>query len=603
MVTPFFDHHGPISINRRTDARLRLRQLAQAAREVLPGDWLSAVGQRARNAAADAAEDEAAQAHNGLVAWTTRPSAAGDVMADMLERYAGARAADMSEGDIRERAVELARRAQALHFDCTGKGGEWHAWERLCAWVTGYGGVIRLTKTARTLKAWTLRACDPRWWRRQLRRYVAHLYEKGAYELGRIGAASNQWYCSDRAVKRRVQQVQQNMAMMAATAIENEAGQKMSLLDVASRSVSNKAIRRGELMTRIRGCEEYANTAGLCGVFTTNTCPSRFHSQIKGGGSNKKWDGSLPDSAQKWLCTQWARLRAKWAREDIKVMGFRVAEPHHDGCPHWHMLLWCESRHVERVRETMVAQWLKEDGDEPGAAEYRCKVIDMLPGMAAGYISKYIAKNIDDAHVEEGHIDDEAPSIELGADLLGDMEIKPSMRVEAWAATWRIRQFQAIGQPSVTVWRELRRVTLDQAAAGSDAMIHAWLAAHRERDRLASWQRYMRAQGGAMLARNDYRLCVHTIERERQGRYGAMRAAWACGVTDRARVGEQCVTPSQRREWGAVGFAARHAAPPWTRFNNCTRHNGAKVGSVVGALAKMREALGLGADFSEHGPP
>lgn len=607
MIAVHHETAGPLHINTRANARQRLAVLARAVREWLPREWQGAIDKRARAKAAQAAAAEAAGRANGLTTWTTRPKARGDVLADMLARYSGARAADMSEADIRQRAEVLAERARKMNFSAAWPT-PWDAWGSLCEWVASNGGVIALTTKAKTLTSWAARASCARWWRRQLRRYVARLYEAGAYELGRVGADTGQWYCSDRAVIRRVQQVRANDAMLKATAIENEAGQQMTLWDCAQRSVSNKTIRRGELMTRIRGCEEWADAAGLVGLFTTNTCPSRFHSQRKGGGANPNYDGSTPAKAQKWLSTQWARLRAKWARDGIKVMGFRVAEPHHDGCPHWHMLIWCQQGDADEVADTMRAWWLKDSGEEPGAAEHRCRIKKMERGGAAGYIAKYIAKNIDDAQVGE-HMDDEAPALSVGPDLLGDLEVKPSMRVEAWASMWAIRQFQPIGQPPVTVWRELRRVTLQQAGAGSDALIHAWIAAHRERDRRADWCKYMRAQGGAMLARRDYRLCVHHVGRQVKGRYETTVQAWACGVTDARRAALHVlgaaapVTPSQRRQWGGAGFAAAHRAAPWTSFNNCTRHNRADVGDAMAELENTRRRLGLGADWNETGPP
>lgn len=448
---------------------------------------------------------------------------------------------------------------------------------------------------AQQLEGLIARVQCPLWWRRQLRRAAARKREAEGIARAEVCATRRQPYVTTDTVRRHIGQKARNAEMLAGTEIESACGQVITLATAAASSTSNKAIRRGELMTRITGCERLADAAGHAGVFITATCPSRFHATLRHGELNPKFREAgppppdAPRRAQAWLCAVWARARAALQRLGVPMYGFRVAEPHHDGCPHWHMLLWTTRHHVERLTDTLRRYWLSDGGSEPGAAEHRLTAKAMRSGEASGYVAKYIAKNIDDAGAlgEEGHRDDydgEAVPMPAQGDLFGG----GAQRVEAWASAWGIRQFQAIGQPPVTPWRELRRVQdAGELLGASHRTCRAWIAAHRDGEKRADWAGYVEAQGGLMLGR-FYAVRVAEQQQLCHGRYESIERPRPVGLVDPSE--PHIVVRSDRRAWRPKGTwrqderrAPKAPTLTRTRFNNCTRRaNGpTRVGGVV----------------------
>ena len=46
-------------------------------------------------------------------------------------------------------------------------------------------------------------------------------------------------------------------------------------------------------------------------------------------------------------------MRTAFKDNDLQVYGLRVVEPHHDGTPHWHMMLFCNPRQRNQISEIM----------------------------------------------------------------------------------------------------------------------------------------------------------------------------------------------------------------------------------------------------------
>ncbi|MDJ0025120.1 replication endonuclease [Pantoea eucrina] len=410
-----------------------------------------------------------------------------------------------------------------------------------------------------------MRMQTDKWWKGRLRRVAASWREHLHIALANVSKKHTP-YASSMTVSEWREQKRRTREFLKGMELEDEEGNRISLIEKYDGSVANPAIRRCELMTRIRGFENICNEMGFVGDFYTLTAPSRYHATIKTGHRNRKWNGASPADTQRYLCSVWQKIRAKLHREDIRIFGIRVAEPHHDATPHWHMLMFMRPEQLERVRQIMRDYAYQEDSgelttDKARKARFHAEAIDSDKGSATGYVAKYISKNID-GYALDGEIDDES-----GKDLKETASV-----VSAWAARWHIRQFQFVGGAPVTVYRELRRMADSETAHGLSV---EFAAAHDAAD-AGDWAGYVNAQGGPFVRRDELAVRTWYQASEDVNEYGE-ETVRIKGVFA-AEAGEDTPILTRLVQWKIVpkravefGFDLQDApASSRSSVNNCT---------------------------------
>lgn len=463
---------------------------------------------------------------------------------------------------------------------------------------------------------------DKKWWKRQLYKFLYRAFEAVMRECGMVHRRAG-LYVSHEAFKRFNQRKLKARAFFEqAEAICEETGESFVLAELWEHSMANPAIRRMELMARMRGFDEISRVHGHYGCMVTLTCPSRFHKKLsKNGKDNPKFDGSTPRDGADYLQKVWTQIRANLGRAGIRIYGFRVAEPHHDATPHWHLLLFMEQEHKEAFRRVVAKYGCRADRAELGlhyfetdkertaeakrrqeaiwhesgkkislaklkaamktedefwenysfsfwkssraSARVDFKDIDPAKGCAAAYLAKYVSKNIDGMtnSGESMGDDDEAEP--------GTSAAETAKRVCAWAAEWGIRQFQQIGGVPVTLYRELRRVHVD----AEDSLLYRAVHAADQGD----WGKFVALLGGddcAFVKRADLPLAPYKEETDERNQYGEEKAALLRGVVE-LETGEYLI--SREKEW-TLKYGGSAAA--WTRVNNCTKISDADLAAV-----------------------
>lgn len=393
------------------------------------------------------------------------------------------------------------------------------------------------------------RLSDPAWWKRALRKRF-RVVEYAAIQSGLVHASAGK-YVSDKAMARAIRNKRRiDELLESLVAVNQTTGEIRSMSELAESSLANPANRRRAFMAQIKGVEQFSKSLGHEALFLTITCPSRMHARSYAGELNPKYDGTNPRQAQAHLNRVWSNAKRKLDHNGIKSSGVRIVEPHHDGCPHWHVLVFVAPEHTEFLAATMSAHALADSPNEPGATERRFTVerIDPAKGSAVGYVAKYVSKNIDGAGVDI-------------ADETGAPGKEAAPRAVAWARAWSIRQFQFFGTPPITATREMYR--LQRLASPSQGL----KAAHQA-TKANDYGQWLQACSAYQLSFKP--ICVDRKSARYQDELVQRLVGLLVTANDLYLPAELTTrTDEWRIESKPAEVARTEVLPPWTRFNNC----------------------------------
>lgn len=500
---------------------------------------------------------------------------------------------ELSRDDVRDEAVT----ASETCWDLVAAGAGWPRMVSVCE-SRGVEPPARDARDEQSCRSALLRVCCKSWWSRRLRR-------ARALELARREQPQVSRYCSGRARDEYRQALADSAAWAQSAELTRlDSGERWTMAELIAKSVADPGVRAAELITRVRGAGEWADAMGWVGLLVTLTAPGHMH-PIKGPG----WTGESAREVQAHLSACWARTRAALWRaipDGDRPVGLRVVEPHRDGTPHWHQIVWLPARHVETFAALLRRYfWAQHSPGERGSAEHRVKV-DRLKGGAdgaVGYVIKYVIK----------HLRSAGSSVAV-REVAGDHEI-PEARtvdtdaVQAWSRQWGLRTWQAIGGPSVTPWRCLRRVEGlgEDGFTAPGALASACAAADS-----GDWCGYMQAcrthEGGwrgvgCIRSPMRWDTAMQIWHKPMPGRY---REPAALVVSDVYGIQSDTGTASTMRvsrfRWGAV---ARSAAVPLGHVSLTVRagglvSNGRAGDEAVGGAGWDRCAGAARADGAIH---
>ena len=459
----------------------------------------------------------------------------------------------------------------------------------------GFIGDLPEFKTEEVRDNWILsvmvRLLSAKWWEKRINRTWDRLQEHINILLGKVRKGVSA-YVSNATMKVVRERKRAMMRWLAESEVINTKHDLViSMKDCWEASNANPVNRRNEMMVRARGFSDYAEEQGHVGVFFTWTAPSRFHAWKTGRNGktveNEKYEGATPRETCAYLAKLWSLTRAALKRGDAPVYGFRVCEAHHDGTPHWHLLLFMRPADKWRVISTLQRYALSHDRAElirdpkglPSHTDFTprfdWKEIDPTKGDAAGYIAKYIAKNIDGAYLDDDEEAD-APANEA------------AMHAVAWASWWGIRTFQQIGGAPVGVWRELRRISNakkhgDLVGPPKPVLQDPRFEAARYAADNGIFRCYLHAMGGALATRAEHPIKLAHLIEEQANCYGEdikrLMGLHTTRLGIKTRLQGWEVVPAGTHEatkaagasgWG-VGVQSGDSPAPWSSDNNCTQ--------------------------------
>lgn len=378
-------------------------------------------------------------------------------------------------------------------------------------------------------------------------------------------------YVSYEAVIHKREQRRKSLEYFRSHELVNEQGDALDMEDVVNASSSNPAHRRNEMMACVKGLELIAEMRGDCAVFYTITCPSRFHATLNNGRPNPKWTSATVRQSSDYLVDTFAAFRKAMHKSGMRWYGVRVAEPHHDGTVHWHLLCFMRKKERRAITALLRKFAIREDREELGnntGPRFKSELINPRKGTPTSYIAKYISKNIDGRGLAN------EISKETGRSLRDNAE-----HVNAWASLHRVQQFRFFGIPGRQAYRELRLLA-GQAArqqadkkAGTPVLDNPRLDAVLAAADAGCFATYIMKQGGVLVPRKHHLVRTAYELNDEPSTYGD-HGIRIYGIWSPIVEGRIC---THAMKWKMVrkavdvqeATADQGACAPWTRGNNC----------------------------------
>jgi len=405
------------------------------------------------------------------------------------------------------------------------------------------------------------------WWYRKLWQMRCEWREEQLRAVCLVSKKASPYVSYETVIHKREQR-RKSLEFFRSHELVNENGDTLDMEDVVNASSSNPAHRRNEMMACVKGLELIAEMRGDSAVFYTITCPSRFHSTLNNGRPNPTWTSATVRQSSDYLVGMFAAFRKAMHKAGLRWYGVRVAEPHHDGTVHWHLLCFMRKKERRAITALLRKFAIREDRAELGnntGPRFKSELINPRKGTPTSYIAKYISKNIDGRGLANEISKETGRSLRDNAD-----------NVNAWASLHRVQQFRFFGIPGRQAYRELRllagQVGREQTAkkAGAPVLADARLDAVLAAADVGCFATYIMKQGGVLIPRKHHLVRTAYELNDEPSAYGD-HGIRIYGIWSPLTEGRIC---THAMKWKKVRKAvdlqeAVADQGAWTRGNNC----------------------------------
>lgn len=408
------------------------------------------------------------------------------------------------------------------------------------------------------------------WWYRKLWQMRCEWREEQLRAVCLVNKKASP-YVSYEAVIHKREQRRKSLEFFQSHELVNADGDTLDMEEVVNASNSNPAHRRNEMMACVKGLELIAEMRSDCAVFYTITCPSRFHATLNNGRPNPKWTSETVRQSSDYLVETFAAFRKAMHKAGLRWYGVRVAEPHHDGTVHWHLLCFMRKKDRRSITALLRKFAIREDREELGkntGPRFKSELINPRKGTPTSYIAKYISKNIDGRGLAK------EVSKETGRSLRDSAE-----HVTAWASLHRVQQFRFFGIPGRQAYRELRLLAGQAGRAQGDKKAGAPVLENARLDAVLAaadagcFATYIMKQGGVLVPRKHHLVRTAYELNDEPSAYGdhGIRIYGIWSPIVEGRICTHAIKWKMVRKAVDVqeATADQGACAPWTRGNNC----------------------------------